>query len=68
MLFGVAGYHIEVDSFVEPEPARNEYWHRYHQGHTERKMDDLGIKSGTRLPAWDESILPCGTHYYGAQE
>jgi hypothetical protein len=65
VVFSMAGYHIEVDEFVAREPSRHEYWKRYSLSHIDRKMDDLGIKSGESLPAWDESIMPCGTKYYG---
>ena len=63
VIFGVAAYHIEVDEFVAPDNSREQYWKRYSLAHTDRKLDDLGVKTGVSLPAWDESIMPCGTQY-----
>jgi hypothetical protein len=65
VIFGAAGYHIDVDEFVAPEEARHQYWKRYSLSHIDRKFDDLGVKSDATLPAWDESVIPCGTRYYG---
>lgn len=65
VVFGAAGYHIDVDEFVERDPAMHEFWHRQSANHVERRMDDLGIESGVSLPAaWDESVLPCGDRFY----
>lgn len=64
VIFGVAGYHIEIDEFVTSQLAPAQYWSRYSVAHIERKMDDLGIESGVALPAWDEQLMPCGDHYY----
>jgi hypothetical protein len=64
VVFGVAAYHIEIDEFVVPDDSRHLYWKKYSLAHTDRKLDDLGVKSGETLPAWDESIMPCGTEYY----
>jgi hypothetical protein len=66
VVFGTAGYHIDVDEFVEREPAMHEFWHRRSANHVERKFDDLGIDSHvSSLPmAWDESVLPCGERFY----
>jgi hypothetical protein len=65
VIFGAAGYHIDVDAFVQPADSRHQYWKRYSLAHIDRKMDDLGVKNGATLPAWDESRIPCGTRYYG---
>jgi len=65
VVFSIAGYHIEIDEFVAPADSRQQYWRRYSLAHTDRKMDDLGIKNNATLPAWDESIMPCGTQFYG---
>jgi len=65
--FSVAAYHIDIDEFVAPENSRHQYWHRFSLAHTDRKMDDLGIQHNATLPAWDESIMPCGTEFYGGQ-
>jgi hypothetical protein len=65
VVFGAAGYHIDVDEFVERDPPMHEFWHRESVNHIERKMDDLGISSHVKLPvAWDESVLPCGDRFY----
>jgi hypothetical protein len=64
VLFGMAGYHIEIDEFVMSERPTQLYWNRYSATHTDRKLDDLGIQSGVTLPAWDETVMPCGDHYY----
>jgi hypothetical protein len=64
--FGIAAYHIDIDEYVTRENPRNEYWSRTSIIHTDRKMDDLGVKSGVSLPAWD-SRLKCGGKYYGEQ-
>ena len=65
VVFGAAGYHIDVDEFVERDPPMHEFWHRESTNHIERRMDDLGIDSHVSLPApWDESVLPCGDRYY----
>ena len=65
--FGVASYHIDADEFVTRENPRFEYWSRYSKNHTERRFDDLGIKSGASLPTWNETLMPCGSEFYGAQ-
>jgi hypothetical protein len=28
-------------------------------------MDDFGIDLATPAPVWDETVLPCGTKWYG---
>jgi hypothetical protein len=67
VLFGMAGYHIEIDEYVMSEGATELYWKRYSATHIDRKLDDLGIKSGATLPAWDHTIMPCGDRYYAGQ-
>lgn len=65
VMFGAAGYHIEIDEFIEREPAMHEFWRRQSLFHIERHMDDLGVDSAVGLPvAWDESVLPCGDRFY----
>jgi hypothetical protein len=65
VVFGAAGYHIDVDEQVEREGAPYEYWHRHSANHVERRFDDLGVRSKTSLPVpWDESVLPCGDRFY----
>lgn len=65
--FGIAAYHIDADEFVTRERPRAEYWSRTSTIHTDRKLDDLGIKSGVSLPPWD-SRFKCGDRYYGEQK
>jgi hypothetical protein len=33
--------------------------------HTRRTFDDLAVEDGVAAPTWDESVLPCGTRWYG---
>jgi hypothetical protein len=68
VVFSSTAYHIDIDEQVERDPPRHEYWRRYSLGYVERKVDDLGVKSGVNAPAWDESILPCGDRFYGGAE
>jgi hypothetical protein len=28
-------------------------------------MDDFGIELSAAQPAWDETVMPCGTKWYG---
>jgi len=65
VVFGTAGYHIEIDESVVPEYSPHSFWQRYHRSHVQRSFDDLGIEKGVGKPAWDEARLPCGTHWYG---
>jgi hypothetical protein len=65
VVFGSAGYHIDVDEFIERKPPMHEYWSRQSLNHVERRFDDLGVDSATSLPGgWDESVMPCGTRFY----
>jgi hypothetical protein len=64
VLFGYVGYHIEIDPPVVDDTGTQQYWHRWSQTHLERRMDDLGVDLNAAKPAWDESILPCGTRWY----
>jgi hypothetical protein len=67
VLFGMAGYHIDIDEYVMSEGATELYWKRYSATHIDRKLDDLGIQNGATLPAWDETRMPCGDRYYAGQ-
>jgi hypothetical protein len=67
VLFGMAGYHIDIDEHVMSEGATKLYWKRYSATHIDRKLDDLGIRSGVTQPAWDETIMPCGDRYYAGE-
>jgi len=65
VVFGAAGYHIDIDEFVEPENSMHDFWGRHSLNHVERRMDDLGVDTGVALPVtWDESVLPCGERWY----
>jgi hypothetical protein len=63
VIFGVAAYHIDVDEFVTAETSSHQYWRRYSLSHTDRKLDDLGVKNADTLPAWNEDVMPCGDRY-----
>jgi hypothetical protein len=58
-------YHSGIDESVVPDGSGQQYLHRYSTSHFDRHMDDLGIDRSVPAPAWDESILPCGTRWYG---
>ncbi len=62
--FGYVGYHIEIDPEVVDDTGTQQYWHRYSLTHLERHMDELGVEENAALPAWDESIHPCGSRWY----
>jgi len=64
VVFGIAAYHIEIDEYVDSDVAPQQYLRRFSLAHTQRKLDDLGIESGVDVPAWDESVLPCGDRFY----
>ena len=64
--FGIAAYHIDADEYVTRDNPRDEYWSRTSTIHTDRKLDDLGVKSSVTLPPWDTRIK-CGDKYYGEQ-
>ena len=65
LYFPQLSYHIEVDEFVTPENSAEQYWRRYSTAHSDRKLDDLGVKSGVAQPSWDETLIPCGTEFFG---
>src|SRR6185503_15583992 len=65
VVFGTSGYHIDIDESVVPDNSPHEYWRKFHQNHVERLFDDLGISRNVSRPAWDETRMPCGTHWYG---
>jgi hypothetical protein len=65
IVFGTAGYHIEIDESVAPEHSAHGYWQRYHLSHVARQFDDLGIRRNVAAPDWNEDLLPCGTHWFG---
>ncbi len=67
-IFGSVIYHGGIDEAVEPETSPQQYLRRYSLVHYDRKIDELGISAGVEAPPWDESVLPCGTRWYGAEE
>lgn len=58
-------YHCGIDESVTPEDTGHRYEHDYSLCHSDRHMDDFGIDLSTPAPAWDESVLPCGSKWYG---
>jgi hypothetical protein len=58
-------YHSGIDEGVVPENSPHQFLRRYSLSHSDRKMDDFGIELEAAEPAWDESVLPCGTRWYG---
>jgi len=56
----------EKDDVVRLEPGRV-FERSYSQFHSDRRMDDLGIALDVPAPAWDETVLPCGTRWFGGQ-
>jgi hypothetical protein len=58
-------YHSGIDESVVPDDSGQQYLRRYSLSHFDRHMDDFGIDLSVPAPAWDESILPCGTRWYG---
>ena len=65
IVFGSAAYHIAVDEGVVPAGSPNQYWQRYSIAHVDRHLDDLGIDLSVPQPAWDETIRPCATRWFG---
>jgi hypothetical protein len=64
VLFGYVGYHIDIDPPVVEDTGAQQYWHRWSRTHLERRMDDLGVELNAAKPAWNESLMPCGTRWY----
>ena len=58
-------YHCGIDESVTPDNTGHQYEHQYSLCHSDRHMDDFGIDLSTAAPEWDESVLPCGTKWYG---
>jgi hypothetical protein len=58
-------YHCGIDESVTPDDTGHQYEHQYSLCHSDRHMDDFGIDLSTPAPEWDESVLPCGTKWYG---
>jgi hypothetical protein len=67
-IFGSVIYHGGIDEAVTEENSPHQYLRSYSLVHYDRKIDDLGIDLETDAPPWDESVLPCGTDWYGAEE
>ena len=58
-------YHCGIDETITPDDTGHSYEHDYSLCHSDRHMDDLGIDLSVPAPAWDETVLPCGTEWYG---
>jgi hypothetical protein len=58
-------YHCGIDETVTPDNTGHQYEHQYSLCHSDHHMDDFGIDLSVPEPAWDESVLPCGTKWYG---
>ncbi|HEY2731958.1 MAG TPA: hypothetical protein VGK52_18580 [Polyangia bacterium] len=58
-------YHCGIDETVTPVDTGHQYEHNYSQCHSDRHMDDFGIELAVPAPTWDETLLPCGTKWYG---
>jgi hypothetical protein len=56
---------MDIDESVVPANSPHEYLKTYSQNHIDHRMDDFGIELSAALPAWDETVLPCGTKWYG---
>jgi hypothetical protein len=57
-------YHCGIDEGSDPKSGHT-YEHDYSLCHSDHHMDDFGIQNGAPEPTWDESVLPCGTKFYG---
>jgi hypothetical protein len=68
VVFGAVGYHLGIDEGVVPDTSPHRYLKAYSLTHDDHTFDDLGISNGVAAPLWDESRLPCGTRWYGAEE
>jgi hypothetical protein len=58
-------YHCGIDETVTPASTGHQYERKYSICHSDRHMDDFGINLSVPAPAWDETVLPCGTRWYG---
>jgi hypothetical protein len=58
-------YHCGIDETITPADTGHQYEHNYSLCHSDHRMDDFGIQLSAPLPGWDESVLPCGTRWYG---
>ena len=58
-------YHCGIDETITPADTGHKFERDYSLCHSDRHMDDFGIDLSTPAPAWDETVLPCGTTWYG---
>lgn len=58
-------YHSGIDETVLAPDTGHAYERDYSLMHSDRHMDDFGIERSVEAPPWDESIMPCGTRWYG---
>jgi hypothetical protein len=67
-IFGSVIYHGGIDESVTEESSPHQYLRRYSLVHYDRKIDEMGIDMAVAAPPWDESVIPCGKRWYGAEE
>jgi hypothetical protein len=58
-------YHCGIDETITPPDSGHQYEHQHSLCHSDRHMDDFGIELSAPAPTWDETVLPCGTKWYG---
>jgi hypothetical protein len=66
--FGAVGYHLGIDEGAAPDNSPHPYLRTYSLTHDDHTFDDLGFSNHVALPGWDESRLPCGERWYGAEQ
>jgi hypothetical protein len=68
VIFGSVIYHGGIDESVVPDTSPHQYLKRYSLVHYDRRFDEVGMDQDADLPGWDETRLPCGEDWYGADE
>jgi hypothetical protein len=58
-------YHSGIDETVVVENTGHVYERQHSLSHSDRHMDDFGIELNAGPPPWDETLMPCGTRWYG---
>ena len=58
-------YHCGIDETITPANTGHQYERDHSLCHSDRHMDDFGIELAAPAPMWDETVLPCGTKWYG---
>ncbi|HMI89880.1 MAG TPA: hypothetical protein VK509_00890, partial [Polyangiales bacterium] len=64
--FGAVIDEPEKDEIIRGEPGRK-FERELSLLHSDRRMDDFGIDLDVPAPAWDESVLPCATRWFGGR-